>query len=123
MTQSGQSLSFPPEETLDPWLPVERLSFENSDQPERMRRSAACVYAQADPSLQWAHMRTDTGSNQTFCRQVLVHWTLYRINFNILKCFKNEPRHETSNNVVCATSKDSYVQSDLRAYASRLNTL
>ena len=22
--QSGQNLSFPPEETLDPWLPIER---------------------------------------------------------------------------------------------------
>ena len=38
-----------------------------------------------------------------------------------------EPRHEISNNVVCATSKDSdqpaHMRSLIRAYASRLNIL
>ena len=40
---------------------------------------------------------------------------------------KYEPRHEISNNVVCATSKDSdqpaHTHSLIRAFASRLNIL
>ena len=45
ITQSG--LSCPPEETLDPWLSIGRPLFLDPDQPMRMRRSAACAYAQA----------------------------------------------------------------------------
>ena len=50
----------------------------------------------------------------------------------MLKVFKfeqsvNEPRHEISNNVVCATSKASdqpaHTRSLIRAFASRLNIL
>ena len=41
--------------------------------------------------------------------------------------FKYEPRHEISNNVVCATSKasdqPSHMRSLIRAFASRLNIL
>ena len=54
-----------------------------------------------------------------------------------LQCFKSvlnsypkdiiEPRHEISNNVVCATSKDSdqpaHTRSLIRAFADRLNIL
>ena len=40
---------------------------------------------------------------------------------------RNEPQHEISNNVVCATSKTSdqpaHMRSLIRAYASRLNIL
>ena len=34
-----------------------------------------------------------------------------------------EPRHEISNNVVCATSKTSDQPARIRAFASRLNIL
>ena len=41
--------------------------------------------------------------------------------------FKNEPRHEISNNVVCATNKGSdqlaHVRSLIRAFACRLDIL
>ena len=47
-TQSDQSVSFLPEETLDLWLPTE-CPFKDSDQ-----------IAQADLSLRWAHMSTFT---------------------------------------------------------------
>ena len=42
-------------------------------------------------------------------------------------CFENEPRHEISNNVICATSKASdqlaHMRSLSRTFASRLNIL
>ena len=45
----------------------------------------------------------------------------------IIRTFKFEPRHEISNNVVCATSKASdqpaHTRSLIRAFASRLNIL
>ena len=44
-----------------------------------------------------------------------------------LHAFTYEPRHEISNNVVCATSKGSdqpaYARSLIRAFTSRLNIL
>ena len=45
----------------------------------------------------------------------------------ILDAFSNEPAHEVSNNVVCATSKASdqpvHTRSLIRAFASRLSIL
>ena len=45
--------------------------------------------------------------------------------FQVLSYVSNEPVHEISNNVVCATSKASdqpaYMRSLIRAFASRLN--
>ena len=46
---------------------------------------------------------------------------------NSILCYVFEPRHEISNNVVCATSKASdqpgHMRSLIRAFASRLNIL
>ena len=56
--------------------------------------------------------------------------TIIKIAFlrcTLLKIIKNEPAHEISNNVVCATSKASdqpaHMRSLIRAFASRLNIL
>ena len=51
-----------------------------------------------------------------------------RLNKTVLLSTKiNEPRHEISNNVVCATSKASdqpaHMRSPIRAFTSRLNIL
>ena len=50
------------------------------------------------------------------------HWEFHNC---IVFCYTYEPRHEISNNVVCATSKasDQTGLSLIRAFASRLNIL
>ena len=45
----------------------------------------------------------------------------YQIDFDMSRL--NEPRHEISNNVVCATSKGSDQPARIRAFASRWNIL
>ena len=50
-TQSDQSLSFPPEETLDPWLPIEWPS----------KTLFRLFDTQTDLSLRWAQMPTFAG--------------------------------------------------------------
>ena len=62
--QSGQSLSFPPEETLYPVLPIECPS----------KTLIGCADAQADLCLLWAHVSTCT-----LCWTSL-HTVLFRLN-------------------------------------------
>ena len=54
-------------------------------------------------------------------------YKLMYVNLEILNTIIIEPRHEISNNVVCATSKASgqpaHMRSLIRAFASRLNIL
>ena len=54
--QSDQSHSFPPEETLDPWLPIERIS-KTLDQT---------ADAQADLSLCQVKLLLETGSKNKY---------------------------------------------------------
>ena len=60
----------------------------------------------------------------------MTYWKLYVVNTQKTRLDKTaplstqntyEPRHEISNNVVCATSKASDTRSLIRTFASRLN--
>ena len=71
-----------------------------------------------------------TGTNKLFniIRSLLKNSVKGLLDSNIVETFKNmiiEPRHEISNNVVCATSKAAdqlaHMRSLIRAFASRLN--
>ena len=57
----------------------------------------------------------------------LIHSLLLTINSTAINQYNIEPRHEISNNVVCATSKGSdqpaHTRSLIRAFASLLNIL
>ena len=60
-------------------------------------------------------------------RKVRIRIIMKRILHDWLACFINEPLHEISNNVLCATSKGSdqpaHTRSLIRAFARRLNIL
>ena len=61
------------------------------------------------------------------CAQIYINNKIKSFIMLIVSCLIIEPRHEISNNVVCATSKASdqpvHMRSLIRGFASRLNIL
>ena len=72
-----------------------------------------------------AFFHSKLSNNQILDKQML-QCIISKLIFTEQK-FGNEPEHEISNNVVCATSKGSdqpvHTRSLIRAFASRLNNL
>ena len=72
----------------------------------------------------WLHLK----NNHVLNNVTGVQWHIKPLRLcNWLQLLTNEPQHEISNNVVCATSKSSdqpaHTRSLIRAFASRLNIL
>ena len=86
-----------------------------------IRNFAQCIYIRA---LQASKIMTC----HDFMKRVKIFWLwLSELCFFQMKRPTNEPRHDISNNVVCATSKGSdqpaHTRSLIRAFASRLTIL
>ena len=86
------------------------------------KKHVLMYYAHAKPlhSVKWRSLYRDTATMQELLLKICTRLQARRKRIT-------EPRHEISNNVVCATSKGSdqpaHTRSLIRAFASRLNIL